>query len=157
MGERLHYLDDRGQVIVVTSNKPMETHVEIRASQIHGLGLYAKRAFERGDVVLRWDLSHTVPTEKIPQLPEDERRYTHPLDEHRTLIVQAPERFVNHSCDGNTEVRDFCDVAIRRIEIGDEITSDYGTDGAAVSFECQCGSKNCRGTIAGSIHSGGPG
>src|ERR1044071_4783878 len=110
--------------------------VEIRESLIQGTGLYAKRAFNRGEIVLSWNLSHTIPNEQVAALPEEERRYTHPLDEHRTLIVQSPERFVNHSCDGNTEVRDLCDVAVRRIEVGEEITSDYGTVGAVVSFEC---------------------
>lgn len=118
--------------------------VEIRHSQIHSHGLYAKRAFDQGEIVLRWDLSNTIPTEELSELTEEERRYTHPLDEHRTLIVQSPERFVNHSCEGNTEVRDFCDVAVRRIEIDEEITSDYGLVGAAVRFECKCGSVKCR-------------
>jgi SET domain-containing protein len=122
----------------------MTADVEIRESGIQGRGLYARRAFDPSEIVLRWDLSHTIPNDRLPELSEDERRYTHPLDNERTLIVQSPERFVNHSCDGNTEVQDFCDVAVRRIEAGEEITSDYGTVGAAVSFECKCGSPKCR-------------
>ena len=121
--------------------------IEVRQSTIQGRGLYALRAFERGEIVLRWDLSHTFPREQLSSMSEQERRYTHPLDEQRYLIVQPPERFVNHSCNNNTEVRDFCDVAIRRIGIGEEITSDYGSDGSGVSFECLCGSDNCRGMI----------
>ena len=121
--------------------------VEIRKSKIQGQGLYALRIFEPGEVVLRWDCSHTLKSDQLAQLTEEERRYTHPLDNERTMIVQPPERFVNHSCDNNTGVRDFCDVAIRRIEIGEEITSDYGSDGASVSFECLCGSDVCRKVI----------
>ena len=118
--------------------------IEIRDSTIQGRGVYAKHAFNAGEIVLRWDLSHTIPNDQLATLPDDERRYTHPFDEQRTLIVQAPERFVNHSCAPNTEVRDFCDVAIRRIEVDEEITSDYGDVGAAVGFECKCGSDQCR-------------
>ena len=121
--------------------------VEVRQSGIQGRGLYALRTFEPGDVVLRWDTSHTVPSNNLLAFSEDERRYMHPLDEQRTMIVQPPERFVNHSCSNNTEVQDFCDVAIRRIEVGEEITSDYGSDGSGVSFKCKCGSENCRGMI----------
>ena len=121
--------------------------VEIRKSKIQGQGLYALRVFEPGEVVLRWDCSHTLTSDQFAQVPEEERRYTHPLDNDQTLIVQPPERFVNHSCDNNTEVRNFCDVAIQRIEIGDEITSDYGSDGSGVSFECLCGSDVCRKVI----------
>jgi SET domain-containing protein len=118
--------------------------VEIRQSRIQGSGVYAKRSFDPGEVVLRWDLSETIPNNQLAELSEDERRYTHPLDECRTLIVQAPERFVNHSCDANTEVKDFCDVALRRVEVGDEITSDYGSTGAVVAFPCVCNSAKCR-------------
>ena len=123
--------------------------VEVRDSGIHGKGLYALRAFNAGEIVLRWDLSHTIPNEMLVSLADDERRYTHPLDETRTLIVGPPERFVNHSCRNNTEVRDYCDVAIRQIGIGEEITSDYGTDGSGVQFDCLCGNENCRGRIGG--------
>ena len=121
--------------------------VEVRESGIQGRGLYALREFNAGEIVLRWDLSHTIPNEQVASLTEAERRYTHPLDDKRTLIVQPPERFVNHSCRNNTEVRDFCDVALRRIEVGEEITSDYGSDGSGVRFDCLCGSDNCRGRI----------
>jgi SET domain-containing protein len=121
--------------------------VEIRKSKIQGQGLYARRIFEPGEVVLRWDCSQTLTSDQLAQLTKEERRYTHPLDSERTMIVQPPERFVNHSCENNTEVRDFSDVAIRRIEIGEEITSDYGTDGSGVSFDCLCGSDDCRQVI----------
>jgi SET domain-containing protein len=121
--------------------------VEVRQSGIQGRGLYALRAFAQGETVLKWDLSHTIPNEELSSLSESERRSTHPLDAQNTLIVQAPERFVNHSCNNNTEVRNYCDIAIRGIEAGEEITSDYGSDGAVVSFECACGSDNCRKVI----------
>jgi SET domain-containing protein len=71
----------------------------------------------------------------------------HPLDEKTYVILQPPERFVNHSCDNNTVANDFADVAIKDILIGEEITSDYSLDGAAQRFSCSCGADNCRGTI----------
>jgi SET domain-containing protein len=118
--------------------------VEVRESGIQGRGLYALREFNDGEIVLRWDLSHAIPNEQVASLTEAERRYTHPIDDKRTLIVQPPERFVNHSCRNNTEVRNFCDVALSRIEVGEEITSDYGSDGSGVRFDCLCGNDNCR-------------
>ncbi len=118
--------------------------VEIRQSGIHGLGLFALREFATGDVVLRWDTSQVISREDLSRLPEPERKYTHPFSDTRMLIVQSPERFVNHSCDNNTVVRDFCDVAVKPIAVGDEITSDYGSDGSGVSFNCLCGSEYCR-------------
>lgn len=122
-------------------------HVEVRQSGIHGRGLYALHEFAPGDVVLRWDTSKLISREEQSLMPLDERKYTHPFDETRMMIVQPPERFVNHSCDNNTVVRDFCDVAIKPIAVGEEITSDYGSDGSGVSFECLCRSQNCRGVV----------
>ena len=123
--------------------------VEVRPSRIQGRGLYALRGFTPGEVVLRWNVSHRISSGALNLLSEDERRYIHPFSDNEMIIVQPPERFVNHSCDNNTVVVNFSDVAIASIAAGDEITSDYGSDGAAISFKCACGSLNCRGTVGG--------
>jgi len=88
------------------------------------------RNFRQGEVVLRWDVTHLIEHEELASMPERGRLYTHPFDENRLIVVQPPERYVNHSCDNNTVVRDFCDVAVRDIDAGEEITSDYTSDGA---------------------------
>jgi hypothetical protein len=121
--------------------------VEVRRSPIHGVGVYARRAFEAGEVVLRWDTSRRLTAGEAASLPEEERRYTHPFDDGTTLLMQPPERYVNHSCDNNTAVRDFCDVAVRRISEGEEVTSDYSADGSGSRFVCSCGAGNCRGVV----------
>ena len=126
---------------------PVERDVEARKSSIHGLGLYALRNFRAGEIVLRWNLSCFISKEEFAALSEQERKYTHPFDADRILIVQPPERYVNHSCDNNTEVRDFCDVAVRNIAAGEEITSDYSSDESGSKFNCSCGAENCRGTV----------
>ena len=123
--------------------------VEVRPSRIQGRGLYALREFMPGEVVLQWNVSHKISNDAVELLSEDERRYVHPFSDHESIIVQPPERFVNHSCDNNTIVVNFSDVAIRTIAKDNEITSDYGSDGAGVSFTCSCGSPNCRGIVGG--------
>ena len=123
------------------------TGVEIRRSAIDGLGVFAVRPFKAGEVVLRWDVGARVPRRRVGELPEPERAYLHPYDEESLIVVQPPERYVNHSCDHNTLVRDFCDVAVRDIRAGEEITSNYETDGAGLKFVCRCGSAKCRGSI----------
>ena len=125
----------------------MHDDVEVRRSPIHGLGVYARRAFGAGEIVLRWDTSRRLTAGEAASLPEEERRYTHPLGAGTVLLVQPPERYVNHSCDSNTLVRDFCDVAVRPIAEGEEVTSDYAADGSGSSFACTCGARNCRGVV----------
>lgn len=133
----------------MTSNRniPANSDVEVRKSTIHGLGFYARRVFRAGEIVLRWNLSRLISKDEIDSLPESERQYTHPFDAGRILIVQPPERYVNHSCDNNTVVQDFCDVAIRSIKAGEEITGDYSTNESGSRFTCSCGAENCRGAV----------
>jgi SET domain-containing protein len=121
--------------------------VEMRPSKIHGTGLFARRAFKAGEIVLRWKLDVRIQANELPSLPIAEHKYLHPLAEDTFVILQPPERFVNHSCINNTRARDFADVAIREIECGEEITSDYSSDGASRTFSCSCGAETCRGTI----------
>ena len=125
----------------------LDENVEVRPSGIHGRGLYALRDFRPGEVVLRWNVAHKISNDALKSLSDDERRYVHPFSDDESIIVQPPERFVNHSCDNNTVVVNFSDVAIRSISVDDEITSDYGSDGADTSFSCSCGSLNCRGKV----------
>jgi len=121
--------------------------VDIRSSRIHGKGLYAGRFFKAGDVVLRWKLDQRIDSTDLANLPAEERKYLHPLDEKTFVVLQAPERYVNHSCNNNTAVRHCSDVAVRDIQVGEEITSDYSSDGSGQSFACSCGANNCRQVI----------
>lgn len=61
--------------------------------------------------------------------------------------MQSPEKYVNHSCDPNTEIKNRRDMAMRDIKKGEEITSDYTGQGSSTSFICKCGSEKCRGFI----------
>lgn len=125
--------------------------VEVNRSAIHRQGVYAITAFKAGETVLRWDTSVRLNAEAAASLPESEQTYLHPYADGTYLLVQAPERYVNHACEHNTTVIDFCDVAIRDIAVGEEITSNYELDGAGLSFECGCGSPICRGYIGGQM------
>jgi hypothetical protein len=52
-----------------------------------------------------------------------------------------PENHVNYSCNLNTTAINYCDVAIRDIKSGEEITSTPTFDKLR---ECNCGSKKCK-------------
>lgn len=121
--------------------------IEVKSSLIHGLGVFAAKPYQPGEVVLRWDISHIIAKEQFARLDDKERRYTHTFDENQIVLVQPPERFVNHSCDNNTVVRTFCDVAVRYIAFGEEITSDYSSNESGSPFVCSCGAGNCRGKV----------
>ncbi|HVN45875.1 MAG TPA: SET domain-containing protein-lysine N-methyltransferase [Steroidobacteraceae bacterium] len=139
--------------------------LEVRASPLHGLGVFAARRISKGTRIIEYlgeRVSHA----------EADRRYEHKdaNDAHTFLfIVDArtvidagvggnEARFVNHSCDPNCESvienrRVFIE-AVRRIEPGEELTYDYQIQREAddppdvdAIFACRCGSERCRGSM----------
>lgn len=116
---------------------------EVRGSKIDGKGIFTTAFIQKGEVVLKWNPKVFTPAQ-AESLPEEEKaHYTYPEGDH-ILWMQPPERYVNHSCEANTRVIGRSDVASRDIHEGEEITSDY-MDLETESFQCNCGSKRCRG------------
>lgn len=114
----------------------------IKKSKINKNGVFAKRDFKKGEIVLKWN-PKVLNESQIKDLEENQKRYLRREGKDKYFLMQPPERFVNHSCDANTQVENDCDVATRNIKKGEEITSDY-KQGSSVLFECNCGSENCR-------------
>ncbi len=119
----------------------MPQDIIVKKSKINKKGVFALRNFEKGEVVLEWQ-PKILKKSATDKLSEKEKHYVQKSGK-KYLLMQAPEKFVNHSCDPNTEVNNCCDVAIKDIKKGEEITSDY-EEGGAISFVCKCGTKNCR-------------
>jgi SET domain-containing protein len=121
----------------------MNNDIEIRQSNISGRGVFARRQFRKGEIVLRWDVSQKIRRDKIDSLPSEQHHFLNPFDHDFLVLLGEPERYVNHSCANNTRVEEFTDVAVRNIFSGEEITSDYRSGGAVVGFVCCCGAPNC--------------
>jgi SET domain-containing protein len=139
--------------------------LEVRASPLHGLGVFAAQRIVRGTRIIEY-LGERVTH------AEADRRYQHKdaADAHTFLfIVDArtvidagaggnEARFVNHACEPNCESvierrRVFID-AVRTIEPGEELTYDYQIQRDAddppdvdAIFACHCGATGCRGTM----------
>lgn len=123
----------------------MNKNIIVKKSKINKKGVFAVRDFKKGEIVLKWTPKFLGKFE-VEKLKNDQKHYIYKDGKDKYLLMQSPEKFVNHSCEANTQVKNHCDIAIRDIKKGEEITSDYGK-GSLVSFECQCGSKNCRSVI----------
>ena len=118
----------------------------IKDSRIHGKGVFANRDFKKGEIVLKYNLK-PLTKEEFDNLSEKEKHYTSKENE-KYFLFPSPERFVNHSCEANTNPKNKCDVAIRDIKKGEEITTDYTKDNVpGLNMKCNCGSKNCKGLI----------
>jgi len=130
-------------------------NVTVKKSPIQGYGVYANKNFRKGDTVLFIDDSYVVldGTKLTKHQHEFECDY---LANGKIILMQEPEKYINHSCNPNTFVKTINGVrrvlAMRDIKIGEEITYDYimnsYNDG---TFRCNCGSKNCRGIYQGNF------
>ncbi len=119
----------------------------VKKSKTDKKGVFADRDIKKGEVVLKWKSKKILTKEQVDKLPVSEKRYVSSYTPGEYLFQGIPERYVNHSCDPNTKVKDNSDVAIRDIKKGEEITSDYTKDNLQTHFKCNCGSKNCKGFI----------
>ncbi|MBX7139419.1 MAG: SET domain-containing protein-lysine N-methyltransferase [Oligoflexia bacterium] len=126
-----------------------EQDIEIRPSRIAGLGVFALREFLPGEIVIRWDLTKLVEAGQLDSVDPEELHFLCRYDESRFLINQPPARFVNHSCNPNVKSENLCDIALRKISPGEEITSNYNAalDGSAIEFRCNCKQPNCVGSV----------
>ncbi len=122
--------------------------VIVKESPIQGKGVYASKDFKEGEVVLEIDDSHIVtdPSTLTKEQNEYDCDY---LANGKVILMQEPEKFINHSCDPSTYVKTIGGVrkvlAMHDIKIGDEITYDYSINGDNEgASECHCGADKCR-------------
>jgi hypothetical protein len=118
--------------------------VIVKDSRIQGKGVYASRDFKKGEVVIDWSkCSKELTKKQLDKLSKNEKKYVSCSSKGKWVLFSAPAKYVNHSCDPNTKAKDGCDVAIRAIKKGEEITANYIFEKADIDFKCNCGSKNC--------------
>ena len=120
----------------------------VKESKIHGKGVFANRNFKKGEVVIKYNLK-SLTEQEFRNLPESEKHFTS-FEDGKYWLFSSPERYVNHSCEPNTNpnLKEKYDFATKDIRKGDEITSDYTKDNVpGLNMKCNCGSKNCKGII----------
>jgi uncharacterized protein len=139
--------------------------IEVRASRLHGLGVFALHRIEAGTRVIEYlgeRVSHAQADRRYEgKSANDSHTFLFIADD--TTVIDAgvdgnEARFVNHACDPNCEsvierARVFID-AIRTIAPGEELTYDYQIQREAgdppdidAIFACDCGLPRCRGTM----------
>jgi MFS family permease len=127
--------------------------VRVGASKIHGTGVFATTPFAKGECILDIDDSRRVTPENPLQTSLGE--YEHHCDYLAggvVVLMQWPERHINHSCNPNTFVKTSAGtrqvIALRNIAPGEEITYHYAINGFGDTFwQCGCQSKECLGTV----------
>lgn len=112
----------------------------VKKSKIDKKGVFANRDFKEGEIVLKWK-PKILTKKQANELTLNDKNYLF-IENNKYYLLQSPEKFVNHSCEANTQVNNFSDVATRKIKKGEEITSCYPNKDIK-DFKCKCGSKKC--------------
>ena len=122
--------------------------VYVKKSKIQGKGVFANMDFKARENILAIDDPHIV--KDFNELRAYQKEFQCDwLGNGKTVLMQSPERYINHSCDPNSYVKTVKGkrqvLAMRNIKKGEEITYDYVINGYYDSaIKCRCGSKNCR-------------
>jgi histone-lysine N-methyltransferase SETD2 len=122
-----------------------------------GTGVFALRAFRRGEFIFRRRHGRVVRKKDLGSLSLDERRHLCELDYDRSAILLPPGCYLNHACDPNAMRSGVKVFAWRRIRRGEEITIDYRLNAfGSRRWKCACRSANCVGEISGDFFSLAP-
>jgi len=125
----------------------------IRSSAIHAAGCYTTTAIRRGARVTEYTGHILTKQQADKAYDESPITYLFGLGTGKLVIDgHSMAMFINHSCDPNCETEEedgrVWIKAIRNIAPAEEITYDYCLyDGGADEATCNCGTKNCRGTM----------
>ena len=139
--------------------------IQVRASGIHGKGVFALRPLKAGETVIEYTgamLTWKAAQKRHPHNPAEPNHtfFFHIDDKH---VIDGNDggnaaKWINHACGPNCEAdevdgRVFIKT-LRDIEPGEELNYDYGLilDGRHTAkvkkeFECRCGTPECRGTM----------
>ncbi len=135
--------------------------LDVVRSKIHGYGVVARRPFKKGDILcygdgVLWRDADEFDDTYALLVPGYERAADGSEGPPLFWDLADQTRWINHSCEPNTEVDTRWDAAegtviawwyaLRDIAPGEELAYDYGF-AAEVAEPCACGVPTCRGVI----------
>ena len=139
--------------------------IEVRASGVHGRGVYAVAPLKAGDKLIEYKGQRIDWDEALRRHPHDPSQPDHTFYFHLETggVIDAAvdgnrARWINHACSPNCEAREIKGRvfihALTDISPGEELFYDYGlvideryTPKLKKRFECRCGTPGCRGTM----------
>jgi len=132
--------------------------IETRTSNINNKGIFAKEKIFKDEII--WSIDPNKDTRKfynmlrLHELPPEEyeivKQHGYQVGYNILTVDTDDGKYTNHSCDPNSYNAlngEWVTVARRDIEVGEEITADYGTIMSHAWYEdmiCNCGASNCR-------------
>lgn len=98
--------------------------VVIGKGKLAGKGVFAARGFEKGELVMSYNLKPLTHAE-FDSLPKSEQMFVHSFW-GKMYLFPEPSRYTNHSANPNTisDLDKMCDYALKRIRKGEMITTN---------------------------------
>ncbi len=142
-------------------NAAKQKKYTVKGNAINGYGIIANRFIKKGEIIFELEASALrIVTKRFveenwnAEQLNDFKHYAYPISEEvYVLWDNNPQNWApqNHSCEPNTIYDGLNLIALRNINSGEELTLDYAdlVDETMQSFNCSCGSVNCRKIITG--------
>jgi uncharacterized protein len=138
------------------------TLLEVRASRVHGLGVFASISIRKGTRIIEYT-GQRILWHDVPDDLDDPHTFLFGLDDGVHVIDPViggnEARWINHSCQPNCEAIEEEDervfiYALRDLRPGEELFYDYAlemdepvTEQLKKECECFCGVPECRRTM----------
>lgn len=134
--------------------------IEVRASGIHGHGVYATRFISKGTRIIEYT-GQRISDRETEDDDDSPHTFYFALSNGQVIDPEVDgndARWINHGCDANCEAFEEKDrifiYAKRDIEPGEELFYDYALQidepidkKAKKQYACFCGGPSCRGTM----------
>ncbi|RME11145.1 MAG: SET domain-containing protein-lysine N-methyltransferase [Ardenticatenia bacterium] len=143
------------QIFTSTNNEFCSSKLQVHQTPNgKGQGLFACAPISKGEILAIFG-GCIKSLEDFLQLPVETRRFSLQVEENFFLVPLWPPEpafFFNHSCNPNAGFSgQIVLVAMRDIQVGEEVCFDYAMSESAPydEFDCLCGAPNCRQRITG--------
>ncbi len=140
--------------------KAARPKIEVRASPVHGRGVYATERIRKGARIIEYT-GQRVKWKDVPADSDETHTFLFGINDGEDVIDPAvggnEARWINHSCDPNCEAIEEVNgrvfiYALRDLQPGKELFYDYQlevdepvTPEVEQESACRCGSAKCRG------------
>ncbi|QHJ00751.1 SET domain-containing protein-lysine N-methyltransferase [Xylophilus rhododendri] len=141
--------------------------VEVRNSEIHGLGVFAAKTLPKGSTLGFYD-GRRYTARQIARITWDEKlTYLFGLSDGTTIDGGNggnATRHLNHACAPNCEAQEETGedgklrvriATLKRVRPGEELFIDYALtadeSASPADYACRCGARKCRGTMLGAV------
>lgn len=129
-----------------------DTKIKTVSKEI-GVGVFATKFIPKGTIIVVHDAFDIYLKNKkfeaLPKIMQQEMEtYMYRDQKGHFVLSWDHARYMNHNCDSNTLMTNYeFEIAVRDINTGEEISSDYGLLNVQKPYKLFCRCNNCRGML----------